>query len=323
MNDTVLDSSFDALFADLADDQDFPTKKPLLAHYTSLETFEQVLKGKQLWFSNPLLMNDYQEVRWGILESARLVPTNDAIRNALGSEERLLKFLTALEYWQLRFEGEHALDTYIFCFCEHDADDKDGILSMWRGYGNQAGGVAVILNTKKLNGEPNHRLVLARVHYASEEERRDWLLGLLDRFAAIVKDHQLPDEELGNTAWALFERLKMFAIFSKHSGFHEEREWRAAYLPWADQDENNNLRKYLHYQVTATGVHPKLKLPILEIPLADGSECTFEKLVDRIILGPTISTPIATESLKRMLKILGQQELSERVVASGIPFRRV
>ena len=59
---------FAPLFADLQDEQDYPQQRPLLAHYTSVETFEQILKVDQIWFSNPLFMNDWQEVRWGILK---------------------------------------------------------------------------------------------------------------------------------------------------------------------------------------------------------------------------------------------------------------
>ena len=35
----------------------------LLAHYTSVPTIEQILRTNQVWLSNPLYMNDMQEMR--------------------------------------------------------------------------------------------------------------------------------------------------------------------------------------------------------------------------------------------------------------------
>jgi hypothetical protein len=50
-------------------------------------------------------------------------------------------------------------------------------------------------------------------------------------------------------------------------------------------------------------------------------ELSFEKLVDRIILGPSISTALATTAVKRILEKNGKQCLVNRVFASTIPFR--
>ena len=36
--------------------------KPLLAHYTSISNLEKILKDDEIWLSNPLFMNDLEEV---------------------------------------------------------------------------------------------------------------------------------------------------------------------------------------------------------------------------------------------------------------------
>ncbi len=285
--DENFQAAFMSLFADIQDEQEFPNQRPLLAHYTSVETCEQILKHNQIWFSNPLLMNDRQELRWGILEGTRGAITNERIREACGTPDRANELENQIERYQSKFEDEHALDTYIFCLSQHEPNDSDGLLSMWRGYGASGGGIAVVLDTAKFNGQEGQRLVLARVHYASDDERRKWLDSLYERFANILMDTAVPTDKLFLAAYWLFERLKLFALFSKHKGFREEREWRAVYMPWWDDD--GHFKKYLGYTVTPSGVHPKLKLPISEIPLIDQSECVLEKIVARIILGPTIS----------------------------------
>ncbi len=62
---------FMPLFA-LMDDA-WVREKPILAHYTSVEVAERIIATETLWFSNPLYMNDYEELRWGISEVARVV----------------------------------------------------------------------------------------------------------------------------------------------------------------------------------------------------------------------------------------------------------
>jgi hypothetical protein len=44
---------------------------------------------------------------------------------------------------------EAALDTYVFCLCEHDPIHMDGLLSMWREYGRKGNGAALVFNTQK------------------------------------------------------------------------------------------------------------------------------------------------------------------------------
>jgi hypothetical protein len=45
------------------------------------------------------------------------------------------------------------------------------------------------------------------------------------------------------------------------------------------------------------------------------------KVVERIILGPTTSGPMALLSVRRMLESSKKAELAERVIASKTPFR--
>jgi len=64
----ALQSFLGPLFADLEGTPQFYDQKPLLAHYTSIGALEAILRNNELWFSNPLYMNDLEEVRFGINE---------------------------------------------------------------------------------------------------------------------------------------------------------------------------------------------------------------------------------------------------------------
>ena len=83
-----------ALFNPLWDDLKAQFKeRPLLAHYTSIQVLEKILSTNEVWFSNPLLMNDLQEVRFGIIEGTQVVLNNlnnADVRKALGDSVRLL-----------------------------------------------------------------------------------------------------------------------------------------------------------------------------------------------------------------------------------------
>jgi hypothetical protein len=58
MADEEIFKLFDPLWADLQEFDSFPTKRPLVAHYTSISVLEAILRNNEIWFSNPLLMND-------------------------------------------------------------------------------------------------------------------------------------------------------------------------------------------------------------------------------------------------------------------------
>ncbi len=73
MDDHGVYRLFAPLWDDLRPEDAFNVKKPLLAHYTTVQTLERILTTNEVWFSNPLFMNDLEEVRFGLLEGNSLV----------------------------------------------------------------------------------------------------------------------------------------------------------------------------------------------------------------------------------------------------------
>jgi hypothetical protein len=310
---------FQPLNEDLKEADQYYMEKPLLAHYTSLSTLEKVLETDEVWFSNPLFMNDVEEVRFGLLRGLDLVLKSDDLRRACKSSSRALSFTQSFEYYFGRFEDEHAFDTYVFCLSEHDAGNQDGLLSMWRGYGGNGNGAAIVFDTAQLIPIENSPLILARVQYGSEEERIAWLEGVISKCAAILLQNLVSDDKLWLAAHALFERIKLFALFSKHRGFAEEQEWRVVYMK--DRDKDETFASMFHYWVGPRGVEPKLRLKFAPVNGVVPNDVSMEKIVNRIILGPSLSSPLARTAILRMLDRLNKRYLSDRVCASRIPFR--
>lgn len=72
MTDDEIGKLFAPLFDDLRGQDCFPNRRQLLTHYTSIVGLEAILRTNELWLSNPLFMNDMEEVRFGIHTEARL-----------------------------------------------------------------------------------------------------------------------------------------------------------------------------------------------------------------------------------------------------------
>ena len=319
MDDTQYWQAFDPLWARFENLQRLLANPPLLAHYTSIPVLEKILQEETIWLSNPLFMNDIQEMRFGLNEGARLFHNQALLRNAGGSDARALKLEELFQWYFTTYDKEFAFDTYVFCVSEHPKDDGDGLLSMWRGYGSQGNGAALIFNPGKVTLIPNSILQLATVSYASTEKRLQDLHTILQQWASITSHANLPDDKLYLAANAAFNVIKTYALTSKHSGFLEEREWRLIYQ--AQQDPEGLLKKFLSHHIGPRGVEPKLKLKIGPMPGITDEKFKLDELLHEIILGPSLSSPLAFQSVVRMLEGIGKGHLKSRLKASTIPLR--
>ena len=321
MNSDEMMKVFDALWQDIKTEDACPVKRPLLAHYTSIETLERIMASDEVWFSNPLYMNDMEELRFGMQEGLAAFRLHAGIKEAcknVGHDYNHL--LSMFEYLYQKFDNTDAFDTYVFCMAEHEEARTDGLLSMWRGYGGNGNGAAIVFDTSKFNFPDSlDCLFLWDVTYASQQERRAWIDIKLWQFATMLDQISVPVHMLYQPLQVLFERLKIYSLFTKHHGFSEEREWRAVYL--RDRDHDNVLQPMLHYAVGRYGLEPKLKFAVKAIPGFTPEDFSLKQIVNQILLGPSVSSPLAVMSVKRMLQAVEKPELADRLVASTTPFR--
>lgn len=321
MNEQETLSIFQPLWGDIEQRETFPQVRPHLAHYTSIPTLENIVANDELWFSNPLNMNDFGELRFVLLRGAEMFRKNwEKIRQSCQDQNRYEVLSSNFENYFKQFDERYALDTYIFCLSKHDPDNTDGRLSMWRGYGGNGNGAAIIIDTSKINVlDGVQPLIFSKVEYLSDQDRHDWIDKTIDKFVQIINVQQPPTEMLHIAAHELFERFKLFALFTKHHGFHEEEEWRVVYL--RDRDVSNVYASMLGYAHTARGIEPKFKYKVQPIKDHTAEDFSLEKIISQIILGPTTSSCLAAGAVCRMLEMHGKRELVERVVGSTIPFR--
>jgi hypothetical protein len=296
----------------------------LLAHYTSVQVIEQILKHNEIWLANPLYMNDLEEMRLGIFLGAQLFPAFAQI--AGNSETRSRMLVESFNHYLANLQNEKAIDTYIFCLCIQEPGDTDGLLSMWREYGSKGNGAALVFNAQRVNFHPASPLLIAEVTYANSEQREAQLRDHLGAWAQLSLNINLSDDQLYLAAYAAFLFVKLIALTTKHRGFHEEKEVRVIYIP--EQDPRNYLKPNLSYHIGPRGVEPKLKYklgPTLRTnddnPPEEFATGSLAALIEFIILGPTVSSPLARASFIRMLRGIEKQMFEDRVFSSTIPLR--
>ena len=305
----------DALWADMQA-QPRADQLPLLAHYTSILTLERIAQTGEIWFSNPLYMNDVDELRYGMNLGLHAVRSHTGLREAC-PPAHYNALLDAFDALFTAFDSESAFDVYVFSCSHHDdAIGDDGLLSMWRGYGGDGNGVAIVFDLQPLLAADSPLLV-HQVRYLSYEESEAWMERKLQGFADALRHAGGPVGGMEAAAASLFERIKLFALFTKHRGFHEEREWRLVYL--RERDRQGLFTQQLHYAIGPRGIEPRLRFTPNALGAAHlGS--SLQQMVRRIILGPVLATPLALRSVERMLELY-QPAWADRVRRSSTPYR--
>lgn len=318
-NNKKIMETLNKIYDDIDKNDHFPSQRPTLAHYTTLQVGESILKDKQFWLSNPLYMNDYEELAFGFREGNRLVNGSEELRSAFSDSKTYLKFISAYNSYAKTFEDKEALDVFIGCFCKHDADNPDGLLSMWRGYGHDGKGIALIFDTSRMEEPEESAIILAPVEYMSSEDRIAYLDLRLKYYSKIVRSINWTIDNIHMPAFVLFERIKMYALFSKHVGFKEECEWRIVYMP--SRDQAAALNNMIGYHNGARGIEPKMFLDIGAKEGVTAESFDFDNLLQTILLGPNGASVLTQSSFKRMLKLIDKAHLIEKVRSSQIPYR--
>lgn len=314
---------FNLLYSDV-ESKTTPENPILLGHYTSVQVAEQILRNNEIWFSNPLYMNDLEEMRLGLLIGSQIFP--EFAEKAANKPERATLLIAHYNHYLAHLSTEGAVDTYIFCLSEHPAGNTDGRLSMWREYGSKGNGAALVVNTQNLHYLSHSPIVVAKVTYKNNQEREVALRAGLENWAKITATANLPDDHLYVAAYGAFGFVKTLALTTKHTGFSEEREWRAVYVP--ERDPQGYLKPCLDYFVGPRGVEPKLKYKFgttynpepskTGVPLTSG---LLTDIIEFVLLGPSISSPLAKASFIRMLERNGKSAFRDRVFSSTIPLR--
>ena len=319
MNELEIWRHFDPVFEDTFGRVAAVDHRPKLAHYTSLQVLEEILKSNEIWLSNPLYMNDYREFSYGVQVGLELIRQSDVLARVFRSDEFRQQFYQQVEENNLKFLSHDLPDTYVFCLSEHEQNDFDGLLSMWRGYGGNGKGAALVFDTANVNFLDQSQLMLEKVAYVSDSELRNRLHSKINEFAELLGQLDLIKiESIGTVVRRLFDGLTYFSLVHKHEGFREEKEWRLIYLRGRDYEKSMDC--FFDYLNGPRGVEPKMKVPIMPLDGVIGEGVTLNSIIDSILVGPVGSNYVSLRSISRMV---GNHipALADRVRSSQIPYR--
>ena len=324
-----------------------------LFHYTSLHALEGILENNTLWATHAGHLNDSSEMKllWpklklqfiaylkAVFESAsRRDPEIRETVERLGGAHRIAeqdgpKIIDVM--WSLLFgdESRHGMGIpFITSFTTHKEEYhfQNGMLSQWRGYGDDQG-VAIVFDTEKLKDLLHSKectrflylncLAAPAVYYDKGldlevcfQELFDTLKQYSEDFISRFRDNekaQQNQEKLARNLLPAIGRLK-------HQAFREEIEYRivvgVVHESHADKlsqfEGEQRPFKMIHHRSGSCGSIPYIRL----------FEGLDEELpILRILVGPSRNQPAISEAVRELLNRLGRGQ-AIKVQESEIPY---
>jgi hypothetical protein len=267
-----------------------------LCHYTSLEGAIGIISGGDLWLTNSRYSNDDEELNYG----HRLV---DAVLDELETEATAnvprLDWLRRLRSQVRNARGDQV---YVCCFCE-----KDNLLSQWRGYAENGGGISVEFDpngfTAVAGPDCSHGLMrLWKVFYDREQQRK------------IIRDcvdyAYWPTGSEDDRSRFVVDALQFFMPTFKNGDFREEQERRLIFTPYPGAVPKPKFRTrrgllvpyFSLRELSEPGGGPGIKLPIRGV-----------------LIGPGLHRALNVESARMMLAKHDYSDVP--VQASTTPYR--
>ncbi len=288
-----------------------------LAHYTTAENALNILTSRSIWLRNANVMNDFSEVRLG---HSRLQAyfQDDRKRHRFaqafdGIDTNVLpNALKMYDQWWANIQ----MNSFLSCFSQHDAsEDSYGRLSMWRAFGKNVSGVAIVIKCPEKYSALPLKVMLRPVMYLDKTDTLDKeLQQVITNVEANYTFLNSVDPE--TVVVALYQMLHLTVVTVKHQGFHEEREWRLCYFPKHSKSDHvtevttsiNGIPQVVHK------LEFKNRPPLI-------TKIEIPELLDRVIIGPSQYAVAIAQSLSNALAEAGVEKPDDKVFISDIPIR--
>jgi hypothetical protein len=272
----------------------------LLYHYTSLEGLLGIFDTREIWCSSVLFQNDRNELFHGLDVAHEQI---DALIGKVRYENQK-EYLTGFK----NDLSKMVKQSRIYLFSTSSIPD---LLSQWRGYAPGSTGVSIGLEKGYLTTVTKDfcRLWPAIYDRGVQASAIDLIVGTLLDLTVDIQFHGTAQELflpcLARLAGALTYAIAAF----KDPSFSEEKEWRLIF----DLDGRAVDPPKIHHRV-----QKNILLPFIKIPIGRTGEGQ-EKLIKKIIVGPSKTDEYTLRSVEEFLKHKGLQNIP--VSRSTIPFR--
>jgi hypothetical protein len=306
-------------------------KHPELMHYTTADGLKGIVTSKTLWASHTGFLNDSEEVV-GFLDNRLPMILKPELERHVSESVGYDLLDQLLKGFRAGFKEAQAQtqDHYVTSFCTASDEwvSQNGLLSQWRGYG-QDGGYAIVFDTKGLSSllendakhyhDSEETLVFGDVQYdegiealsfVCDEQVLDHVQRVRDSFAACLKQEKSWED------YKAFDSIAVLSTLWKHKGFKEEREVRIVVGEPSPkiQGELANEVTTLFRKIYA---FPRNGIVVPCIHLFEDQK--LETLpIRRIIVGPHLDKAQRKKAVEILLQ---NQGLEAEVSVSAIPFR--
>ena len=269
-------------------------------HYTDYSAFASIVMKSDLWLTDIRFSNDAEELEHGWRLIKRAVKAQ-CTRGATPAVRTLAKDVAA-DFEAVAKAAEKAPDpVYVCCFCE-----KQDLLSQWRGYAANGGGVAIEIEPQAFGYMagadcPIGVMRFWKVFYKAGR-KRDKVRQVLDFWGAQPDPPEL-------RAQSAVATLRFFVPTFKNPRFEEEAEWRLIFTPGPTCRVPPKFR-------TARG----LLVPYFELTELIKSFASPERLgIKRVCIGPGPYKDVNARSARLLLDSYGFP--TAEVIRSAIPYR--
>lgn len=334
---------------------------PELFHYTNAKGLIGIIESQSIWATHYAYLNDSEEIRHFLkhrLPALLRTVVNQYLDKLLkkgsikqsdidrkgGRNEVVDSFIQETRNVNEKILLNDALaEPYIASFCTTSGLEKGvrdqvaqhGLLSQWRGYGNE-GGYAIVFDTKQFCellkdiGEKmknSMHAFFADVIYSSSdpdhdpkfiEEFKEDLIVIKDFFDAHLDGREKNLDKI-------YFSLMHCACSYKHWGFREENEVRVVVLPYPLGHEEFYEDMKVE-GITAGEISrkffPRAGTSVPYIDLFDGITSKPDKTlpIKRIIVGPTKNNQEKNRRIDAVKMLINQHGIKAKVAASEIPF---
>jgi hypothetical protein len=287
---------------------------PMLAHYTSVDAFESMLRSREMWFSLVTDTNDTSEA----VEGGRIVA--QALTQAGPAIFTDFPYFKAIE----QFDAMRAVlqtDTHVFSLCEHGSDSRTDRLVMWQAYGRNGTGICLVLRKESMLGQKaqgRFPVAWCPVEYDEEAALGERVKRRLGQIREVISEtSEAQDLPIGAFGVLVARCLVQLVLSHKNVAFEHEKEVRFV------------RSRLLHGLVPPPGAEyrmitvrgaPKSKfiLPMRNYPEFP-IDASLPTLLDHIIIGPSARQD---EMCREVLMLLDASGLDHvPVIRSEIPYR--
>ncbi len=295
-------------------------------HYCSVETFFNIINNNSFWLSDISKSNDSKELSWIKERGYEYLKQKMAMRTkaleTLGSlnEVSLDTFNEAIEIIEHSISDETE-KCWALCFSEKKDD-----LGQWRGYAQDASGIAIGIKRKyleKLVGENkinpfDEKLHFRKVKYFEENETNTYF----DMMFRVNDDlPSVSNEEFSTFIKNVVVSSLLFSPYHKNSYFKDESEWRLTFSMSC-----NELHRGKIPSVSKDYISSKYEYSLISGKLISHIELVFDNMpeaIESIWLGPKCS--LSEQEVKLFLISKGYlkdiEDNSIEIRSSGATYR--